>query len=122
MDVLQVREDAKRIVDWVRKNQKPYLVEVMNYRFAGHGAADNDQSLYRTPAEVEEHKKRDPIHLLEKYIRDNNVMTDEKMEAIQAEIEEWAEHVTEQADASPHPDPSEVYDDVYTDMSPEEGH
>lgn len=122
MDVLQVRKDAARIVDWVRKNQKPYLVEVMNYRFAGHGAADNDQSLYRTAEEVEEAKKRDPIQLLEKIIREHNVMTDEKMEAIQAEIEEWADKVTEEADAVPHPEPREVYDDVYTDMMPEEGH
>ncbi|MBX7133183.1 MAG: hypothetical protein K1X67_10950 [Fimbriimonadaceae bacterium] len=122
MDVLQVREDAKRIVDWVRKNQKPYLVEIMNYRFAGHGAADNDQSLYRTPEEVEKAKLRDPIALLEKVLRDNNVMTEEKMEAIQEEAEAWAERITEEADASPHPDPEEVYHHVYSDMTPEVGH
>lgn len=122
MDVLQVRDDATRIVEWVRKNQKPYLVEIMNYRFAGHGAADNDQSLYRTSEEVDKAKLRDPIQLLEEYLRKQNVMTDEKMEAIQAEAEKWAEQVAEEAEQSPHPDPSEVYDDVYTDMTPEEGH
>ncbi|MBV6458039.1 MAG: Acetoin:2,6-dichlorophenolindophenol oxidoreductase subunit alpha [Fimbriimonadaceae bacterium] len=122
MDVFQVKKDAQRIIDWVRKEQKPYLVEVMNYRFAGHGAADNDQTLYRTMAEVEEYKSTDPLKLLEDAIRANNWMTDEKMEAIDAEIQEEVDRIYAAADEVPHPDPSEVYDHVYTDMTPEVGH
>jgi pyruvate dehydrogenase E1 component alpha subunit len=122
MDVIQVRKAAQRIVDYARKEQRPYLVEVMNYRFAGHGAADHDQTLYRTPDEVAAAKRRDPITLLENVLRDNNVMTDEKMEAIHAEIEEQVESIYEQADAMPFPDPEEVYDNVYTDMDVERGH
>jgi pyruvate dehydrogenase E1 component alpha subunit len=122
MDVLQVAKDAKRIVEWVRKEQKPFLAEVMTYRFAGHGAADNDQSLYRTPDEVEKHRERDPIKLLENYMRVYNVMTDEKMEAIDAELEAEAQRVYEEADKSPFPEPEEVYEDVYSDMEPEKGH
>ncbi len=122
MDLIQVRQDAKRIIDYVRKEQKPYLVEVMNYRFAGHGAADNDQSLYRTPEEVEKARLRDPIKLLEKLFLDYNIMTEEKMEAIDEEIQNEVERIYEEADASPFPDVEEVYDDVYTDMEPEKGH
>lgn len=122
MDVLQVKKDAERIVEWVRKEQKPFLAEVMCYRFAGHGAADNDQSLYRTPEEVAKAKERDPIHLLMNHMRAFNLMTDEKMEAIDAEMEAEAQRVYEEADKAPFPDPSEVYEDVYTDMEPEKGH
>jgi pyruvate dehydrogenase E1 component alpha subunit len=122
MDVIQVRKAAQRIVDYVRREQRPYLVEVMNYRFAGHGAADHDQSLYRTPDEVAAAKRRDPITLLEGVLRDGNVMTDEKMEAIHAEIEEQVNAIYEEADALPFPDPAEVYDSVYTDMEVEKGH
>lgn len=122
MDVLQVKRDADRIIDWVRKNQKPYFVEAMTYRFAGHGAADNDQSLYRTAAEVEEYRRKDPLVSLHRYIRENNLMTEEKMEAIDAEILEQVEEVYEAADKSPFPAAPEVYTHVYTDMNPEEGH
>ncbi|MBX3096815.1 MAG: pyruvate dehydrogenase (acetyl-transferring) E1 component subunit alpha [Fimbriimonadaceae bacterium] len=122
MDVLQVRKDAQRIVDWVRENQKPYVVEIMNYRFAGHGAADNDRQLYRTKEEEEENEKRDPIARLEKILEERNVMNREKMEAIDEEISEKVEEIYEAAVASPHPDPSEVYDHVYCDMEPEKGH
>lgn len=122
MDCVSLYHDAQRIIEYVRKEQKPILVECMTYRFAGHGAADNDQSLYRTAEEVAEAKGRDPIHLLEEYLRKNNIMTDEKMEAIDAECLAEAEAVYERAEASPFPDPKEVYDNVYTDMTPEVGH
>ncbi len=122
MDVLQCKEDAQRIIDWVRENKKPYVVEVMNYRYAGHGAADNDQTLYRTAEEVTIAKERDPIHLLEQYMLEHNIMTEEKMEAIHAELETQAEHIAEEASKSPHPELSEVYDHVYTDMQVEKGH
>jgi pyruvate dehydrogenase E1 component alpha subunit len=122
MDVLQSARDAKRIVDKVRRDGKPYLVEVMNYRFAGHGAADNDRQLYRTKEEEEAAYQRDPLKRLETLLLEHNVMTREKMEAIDAEIQEQVDKIYEAADASPFPDPSEVYDNVYTDLVPEKGH
>lgn len=122
MNVLQVKEDAQRIIDWVRENQKPYVVEVMNYRFVGHGAADNDQTLYRTAEEVEQNKERDPLYILRKLMMENNIMTEEKMEAIESEIEEQVEEIYSQALESPHPEKSEVYDHIYTDMPVEKGH
>lgn len=122
MDVLTFQRDMQRIVDWVRKEQKPAWVEIMNYRFLGHGAADNDRQLYRTKEEEEEAFKRDPILKLEAVLLERNIMNREKMEAIDEEITDYVESIYEQADASPFPDASEVYDNVYTDMEPEKGH
>lgn len=122
MDVLQTKRDADRIVDYVRRERKPYLVEAMTYRFAGHGAADNDQTLYRTQEEVEAARRRDPLKLLEDYIKSHNVMTAEKMEAIDAEIQDEVDRIYEEADKSPFPEVEEVYSNVYTDMEPEKGH
>jgi pyruvate dehydrogenase E1 component alpha subunit len=122
MDVLQLKKDAERIVDYVRTEQKPYLVEIMTYRFAGHGAADNDRQLYRTKEEEAKALLRDPIKLLESYLEENNVMNREKMEAIEEEIIQECERIYEEADKSPFPEPHEVYDNVYSDMEPEKGH
>jgi pyruvate dehydrogenase E1 component alpha subunit len=44
------------------------------------------------------------------------------MEAIDEEIREQVEKIYEEADSSPFPEPHEVYDNVYTDLKPEEGH
>jgi len=122
MDVLQMRKDAQRIVDWVRENKKPYFVEVMCYRYAGHGAADNDRQLYRTKEEEAENMKRDPIARLKTYILEHKVLSEEVLEAIDAEELERVEKIYAEADAQPAPDASEVYDNIYTDMSPEQGH
>lgn len=121
-DIVQHMQDATRIVDWVRENQQPYVVEVMCYRNMGHGAADNDRQLYRTKEEEQRFMETDPVKLLMDYLEANSLMTREKMEAIDAEYEAWAQKVYDDADASPHPAIEEVYDNVYTDMKPEVGH
>lgn len=122
MDVLQMKKDAERIVDEVRRTGKPYLVEIMTYRYAGHGAADNDRQLYRTKEEEADAHKRDPVKRLEKVLRERNIMTEEKMEAIDAEIQDRVEKIYEEADASPFPELDQVYKNIYSDMTPEEGH
>lgn len=122
MDVLQMKKDAERIVEWVRKEGKPYLVEIMTYRFSGHGAADNDRQLYRTREEELENLKRDPIKRLEAVLIERNVANEEKLEAIDAEIQAQVDHIYELADASPFPDVDEVYENIYSDMKPEMGH
>jgi len=122
MDVIQMKNDAQRIVDWVRENQKPYWVEVMTYRYAGHGAADQDRQLYRTKEEEASAWKRDPIKRLEAILLERKILTPETVEAIDAEIIEQVDKIYDAADASPHPDPSEVYDNIYTDMDVEKGH
>ncbi len=122
MDVLQVREDAQRIVDYVRTNKKPYLVEAMNYRFAGHGAADNDRQLYRTKEEEEENFKRDPVVRLERLLIERNILTADQLEEIDEELRLAVDDIYEKADASPFPAPDEVYANVYSDIEPEKGH
>lgn len=121
-DLIQVLADSKRIVEQVRRSGKPYLVEAMTYRFAGHGAADHERHLYRTKEEEEKYSKRDPIKLMEAYLESNRLMNREKMEAIDEELLKEAERVYSEADAAPFPDVSEVYSDVYTDIAPEVGH
>lgn len=122
MDVLDTARDARRIVDWVRKNKKPYFVEAMCYRYVGHGAADNDRQLYRTKEEEATYAKEDPVKTLAAVLVERNVMTHEKIEAIEADILKEIDHIYEQALASPDPDPAEVYNHVYTDLETERGH
>jgi pyruvate dehydrogenase E1 component alpha subunit len=94
----------------------------MCYRYSGHGAADNDRQLYRTKEEEAKYAKQDPIKRLEAVLLERNIMTREKMEAIEAEAVERVDKIYEAALASPDPEPDEVYDHVYTDMDTERGH
>ncbi|MFZ4508031.1 MAG: pyruvate dehydrogenase (acetyl-transferring) E1 component subunit alpha [Fimbriimonas sp.] len=122
MDVLQMRKTADQIVDYVRTEGKPFFVEVMSYRYAGHGAADNDRQLYRTKEEEEAAWSRDPVTRLKRQMIAAGYLSEESYEAIDAELVEQVEKIYEEADASPFPDPTEVYDNIYSDMNVEKGH
>ncbi len=122
MDVLAMKRKAEELVEYVRTEKKPVWVEVMSYRYSGHGAADNDRQLYRTKEEEENAWQRDPIARLKRQMMELGYLNEEKFEAIEEEILADVEKVYEEADASPFPDPTEVYDNIYSDMKPEAGH
>ena len=63
-DVFAVRGVADRVIRQVRETGRPYCIEAVTYRFEGHGAADLFQP-YRSKDEVEKHRERDPIKILE---------------------------------------------------------
>jgi pyruvate dehydrogenase E1 component alpha subunit len=58
-DVLEVERRIAEAVKRAREQSLPTLVEVRTYRFRGHSMSD--PAKYRTQAELEEHKKRDPL-------------------------------------------------------------
>jgi pyruvate dehydrogenase E1 component alpha subunit len=59
MDVLAVREATRRAANHAREGKGAYFIETVTYRFRGHSMADPE--FYRTKAEVEEWRQRDPI-------------------------------------------------------------
>lgn len=122
MDVLQVRRDAERIIEEVRKEQKPYVVEMMTYRFAGHGAADVEQSFYRTKEEVQHAEERDPIHIFEAFLKTKTILNESQIKEIDEQTRLEVEEIFAKADQLPFLEPEAVYTHVYTDMEPEKGH
>jgi len=60
-DVMEVERRIGEAVKRAREQSFPTLVEVRTYRFRGHSMSD--PAKYRTQAELDEHKKRDPLHI-----------------------------------------------------------
>ena len=83
MDVLAVREAARRACEFVREGNGPCFLECRTYRFRAHSMFDAE--LYRTKEEVEEWKKRDPIRLLERIRREKGMFGDADMERLESE-------------------------------------
>jgi pyruvate dehydrogenase E1 component alpha subunit len=112
MDFIDVRRLADRVVQGVRESGRPYAVELLTYRFAGHGAADLFQP-YRTKDEVAQARKRDPLTILEDRLRAAGALTDAQVEDISQTAHRMVVDAVRFAEESPPPSPDELYRDVY---------
>ena len=112
-DVLAVEAAAKEAVAYLRSGKGPYFIEAITYRFRPHSMFDAE--LYRSKAEVEEHKKRDPIMLFEDYLKEKNLITNDDIQDIEKEVATVVQHSIEFAENSPWENVEDLTKFVYTE-------
>jgi pyruvate dehydrogenase E1 component alpha subunit len=108
MDALAVYAATERAAERARKGGHPTLLEVRTYRFMGHSMSDPLHGVYRTKEEVEEQRKRDPITQLAHKLKEEGVLDDAALEALDAEARAQSDEATRFAEQSPDPDPAEL--------------
>jgi pyruvate dehydrogenase E1 component subunit alpha len=111
MDVLDTHRVVSEALERVRAERRPLLVEAVTYRFRGHSMADPED--YRTREEVAQWRERDPIPAFGELLQREGTLSAEQREQIDREAVERVEQAVEFAEASPFPDPSTLYEDVY---------
>jgi pyruvate dehydrogenase E1 component alpha subunit len=111
MDVIAVYQAIKHGSERVRELGRPYLVEAMTYRFRGHSMADPGK--YRSAAEVELWKARDPIATYTRRLMEEGVATEDQLDCLKAKASVMVKEAVEFAEASPWPDDSEVTSDIF---------
>ena len=84
MDVAAVAEACRRAADAVRAGGGPYFLELRTYRFRAHSMYDPE--LYRSKAEVETWKARDPIPAWSARLRAAGALDDAALAALEREI------------------------------------
>jgi pyruvate dehydrogenase E1 component alpha subunit len=99
MDVLAVEAAVKRACDAARRGEGPQFVECQTYRFRGHSMADPE--LYRSKAEVEEWKERDPITLFRERLIDWEMLSDPGAEEIEYSVATEINEAIAEAEAGP---------------------
>jgi pyruvate dehydrogenase E1 component alpha subunit len=116
-DYFAVRGAAAEVVAKMRKDPYPYCLDIITYRYSGHGAADGaaTQSTYRTSEEIERWKRRDPIVVLGNVLREKGLVDNDKFHEMDRKATEKAKAAYEFADHSPVCSPEELYQDVYAD-------
>ncbi|BDV43837.1 pyruvate dehydrogenase E1 component subunit alpha [Geotalea uraniireducens] len=111
MDVLAVFEQVKWAAEWVREQSRPYLVEAMTYRFRGHSMADPGK--YRSAAEVELWKARDPIPNFARRLLAEGIASEAELAAILEKARATVAEAVKYAEESPWPEDDEVWKDIY---------
>ena len=112
MDVFPVFESTRDAIEHAR-SQGPVLLEMKVERYMPH-TSDDDDRRYRPAGEVEEARRRDPVGLLCSYLMEVGLLTQERDEEIRSEATSEVNLATDAAEAAPYPDPSTVYDHVYS--------
>jgi len=117
MDVIAVYRAVKHAAEWVRTHGRPYLIEAVTYRFRGHSMSDPGK--YRSPAEVELWKERDPIPNFARLLVDEGISGEEDLACLRAKATALVKEAVRFAEESPWPEDSEAARDIFADAGGE---
>ena len=91
-DVVKLYETSKNVVEYVRNNKKPFLLEAVTYRWKGHVSPDEDfGERYRDKNEINLWKKKCPIVNFEKKIINGNLLSEKELNTIKSEVHSLVE-------------------------------
>jgi len=116
-DVFAVYEAAEEAIKRAREGKGPTLIECKTYRHRGH--FEGDPCVYKPTEEQEEWLAKDPIPRFEKYLVENEILTEEKLKEVQNKVESEIDEAVDFANNSPYPELESVLEDVYTDIKEE---
>ena len=112
MDVLAVREAGKKAAAHARSGKGPYILEMLTYRYRGHSMSD--PAKYRTKEEVQKvRQERDPIERMREFLLQEKVADEARLKEIDKDVKGIVSKAADFAQASPEPQPSELYTDIY---------
>ena len=114
-DVVAVRAAVNAAITAARTGEGPRLIEAVTYRLGDHTTAD-DASRYRSPEEVQEHWKEEPLARLRTYLVNRFNWSKRQEEEVASECEERVdEAITRYLATRPRP-PETMFDHLYASL------
>jgi pyruvate dehydrogenase E1 component alpha subunit len=77
-----------------------------------------DPEFYRRKEETERWKALDPIVTFSEKLKQDGVVDDSTLQALQTDVEAVVNEATRFAEESPHPSPEALYRDLYREQEP----
>ena len=94
-NILEMYETTRKVVDQMRCDRKPVLLEAMTFRMRGHEEASGIK--YVSPALIEEWAKKDPVKNYEQYLIGLGLLTQERAGELRTELKQRVEDAWDQA-------------------------
>jgi len=113
-DPLESYEAFSKAADFCRARRGAALIHAKVIRPYSHSLSD-DEKLYRPEEEREEDAKSDPISTFGELLMTEGIAKSEELEALRKEIDADINAATDEALASPQPDPSTTYRNLYSE-------
>ncbi len=113
MDFFKMQSVAERAIGRARSGEGPMFIEAKCYRYRGHSMSD--PATYRTKAEVEYWKKRDPIPKMKAIIKHDFEVGDEEFDEVDQRIRQELQEAVEFAEAGSELPPERALKDVYVE-------
>ena len=111
LDIMNIYNKFKPIVDECRENSRPAFIDLKTYRYQGHSMSDPQK--YRTKEEVDSFKDRDSIAKLCHDLMSMGYIDEPGWKTMQKEIRDIVRGAVDAAEKAPAPEPSELFTDVY---------
>jgi len=111
MNVLEVRKNAGEVIDKIRSGEGPFFLEIITYRYRGHSMGDPER--YRQADEIKRWQENDPIGILRNVLIGEKIVTEAKLDAIDAQVEDEVQAAVQFAESSPDPEPEALFENVY---------
>jgi TPP-dependent pyruvate/acetoin dehydrogenase alpha subunit len=112
-DVIATYEATKRAVDRARAGGGVTLVELITYRRKGH--AEHDNQSYVPPGEIDRWaRENDPVDRYVKRLLGEG-LTQSELDEIDARVQREIDAATDEAEASPMPEPTDALVGVFAD-------
>jgi 2-oxoisovalerate dehydrogenase E1 component len=99
--------------DRARRGEGPTLIDADLVRLLPHSSSDN-QAKYRSAADLEADRTRDPIPKLEKELILRGLLDPEEVARVREEVRLEVDRAAEEADERPFPDPADATLHVYS--------
>ncbi len=115
-DVVAVYKAVKEASDKARSGGGPTLIECFTYRLDDHTTSD-DASRYRSGAEVEEWKAKEPLIRLRLFMEKKGWWTKEYEDAFMKKAQETVDAEIKKAESYPAPDPADMLKFTYKELS-----
>ncbi|MGA3066421.1 MAG: thiamine pyrophosphate-dependent enzyme [Tepidisphaeraceae bacterium] len=115
-DVDIVIEEFSKAKQRAVAGEGPSYIVANTFRFRGHSMSDPLK--YRSKEEAERAKLRDPIKLYEARLKEEGLIDDAQIEAMDQEAAQEVDQATHQAENDPFPDLEARFDDILAEKYP----